>query len=419
MGQQVDRSRIAQSLLAEIRRLAKPDRHGRPSRGAVRVSVFKLANFTRWLPEGHRPNAMALVNVAMWDHLRGRIPDELFLEIDHEVEVVIEKLLHDGLATRGGEVDGTTHPPDDWVVLTRTGAERLHAGEDVLASLALDRAATTAAAQGGELPGHSQSGAQPARGSVAAGSRRSEDGPTRQSDFEYDIALSFAGEDRVFVRQVAEALRAAGVNVFFDEFEEAALWGKNLYDHLTDVYRKKARFCLLFASTHYARKVWPSHERQSAQARALEEKGEYILPARFDDTEIPGLLPTVGYIDLRTTGPARLADLALAKLGRTPAPKAAAPILPPATPPPASPPAHPLTEADRRILVQEKIEWRQNRTAVVDLDQMAADVGCTKDDVSRTLRQLEESQEIGVQEIGERFARVFIPGVRSIRLRRA
>src|SRR5439155_24562734 len=32
--------------------------------------------------------------------------------------------------------------------------------------------------------------------------------------------------------------------------------------------------------------------------RAFMEKREYILPARFDDTQIPGVLPTVGYIDL-------------------------------------------------------------------------------------------------------------------------
>lgn len=37
----------------------------------------------------------------------------------------------------------------------------------------------------------------------------------------YQVALSFAGEEsqRIFVREVAEHLRAKGINVFFDEFE--------------------------------------------------------------------------------------------------------------------------------------------------------------------------------------------------------
>jgi hypothetical protein len=47
----------------------------------------------------------------------------------------------------------------------------------------------------------------------------------------------------------------------------------------------------------------------------LNEKREYILPARFDDTPIPGLPSTIHYIDLRTTEPRELAKLAVSKLG--------------------------------------------------------------------------------------------------------
>ncbi|MBC8492598.1 MAG: TIR domain-containing protein [Chloroflexi bacterium] len=118
---------------------------------------------------------------------------------------------------------------------------------------------------------------------------------------DYDVALSFAGEDRATVRQVYEALTAAGIKTFYDEDEDvkAELWGKNLYDYLLDLYRKRAKYCIIFVSRDYARKVWPNHERQAAQARALLENREYILPLRLDDTEIPGLLPTIAYLDLR------------------------------------------------------------------------------------------------------------------------
>jgi hypothetical protein len=50
--------------------------------------------------------------------------------------------------------------------------------------------------------------------------------------FEFDIALSFAGEDRAYVDQVASILRDEGVSIFYDKFEEVNLWGKNLYDYL-------------------------------------------------------------------------------------------------------------------------------------------------------------------------------------------
>src|SRR5260221_859064 len=125
---------------------------------------------------------------------------------------------------------------------------------------------------------------------------------------EFDVCLSFAGENRVYVRKVADRLRNMGVRVFFDEYEEVGLWGKDLYEHLDDVYRNSARYCVIFASRHYARKVWANHERRSAQERALKENREYILPARFDNTAIPGLRDTVGYINLQKHTPASFAE---------------------------------------------------------------------------------------------------------------
>lgn len=117
----------------------------------------------------------------------------------------------------------------------------------------------------------------------------------------YDIALSFAGEDRVHAKELAKLLKSGDYRVFYDEYEKPQLWGKNLYDELSTVYQDQARYCVMFLSEHYARKWLPNHERESAQARAFVEKNrEYILPIRLDDTKIPGLLMTVGYLDLRS-----------------------------------------------------------------------------------------------------------------------
>jgi hypothetical protein len=135
------------------------------------------------------------------------------------------------------------------------------------------------------------------------------------TEFYYDVAFSFAGEDRKYVQQVADILHKIGAKVFYDDYERTDLWGKDLFVHLDDVYRKKSRYCVIFVSKSYKEKLWPNHERESAQARAFQSGGEYILPARFDDTEIPGMRPTQGYIDLRSTTPEQLADILLEKLG--------------------------------------------------------------------------------------------------------
>ena len=134
----------------------------------------------------------------------------------------------------------------------------------------------------------------------------------------YDVALSFAGEDRAYVEMVADGLRSRGVSVFYDRFETAKLWGKDLYEHLTSIYKDKASYTVLFISKHYAEKLWARVERRAALARAFQENREYILPARFDDTEIEGLLGTVGYIDLRQVSPLEICILICEKVGRKP-----------------------------------------------------------------------------------------------------
>ena len=78
------------------------------------------------------------------------------------------------------------------------------------------------------------------------------------NDIQYDIALSFAGEDRDYVEEVAQKLKTIGVRVFYDRFEEANLWGKNLYEYLSNIYQNKALFTVMFISKHYASEAPPA-----------------------------------------------------------------------------------------------------------------------------------------------------------------
>jgi len=137
--------------------------------------------------------------------------------------------------------------------------------------------------------------------------------PDASDGFSYDVAFSFAGEDRDYVERVAKAVEGK-VRLFYDRYEQTDLWGKNFYTHLAEVYGQKSRFCVMFMSKHYASKLWTNHERESAQARAFSDHETYILPARFDDTAIPGVLPTVGYVDLRSMTPEDFGKLILEKI---------------------------------------------------------------------------------------------------------
>src|ERR1035438_6554081 len=61
----------------------------------------------------------------------------------------------------------------------------------------------------------------------------------------YEVVLSFAGEEREYVEEVAQILAASGVLVFYDKFERATLWSKDLSEHLHTVYAGSARYCVM------------------------------------------------------------------------------------------------------------------------------------------------------------------------------
>jgi len=87
-----------------------------------------------------------------------------------------------------------------------------------------------------------------------------------EKNLRYQVALSFAGEDRDKAEVLATELEKLGVSVFYDNFEKADLWGEDLFTYLSDLYRLRAEFCVMFLSRHYREKSWTNHERQAAQA---------------------------------------------------------------------------------------------------------------------------------------------------------
>jgi len=130
----------------------------------------------------------------------------------------------------------------------------------------------------------------------------------------WDVALSFAGAQRDYVEGVAGALQARGVRCFYDADEQIELWGKYLAEELPVIYGEQAAAVVVFVSAEYAARDWTRLERRTALARAVKERREYVLPARFDDTPLPGLLPDVSYVDLRTRTPQQFAAMIVGKL---------------------------------------------------------------------------------------------------------
>ncbi len=94
----------------------------------------------------------------------------------------------------------------------------------------------------------------------------------------YDVALSYAGQERWIAYGLAQHLRPH-YRVFLD-IETTRLWGESLIDALPDIYLR-SRACVLLVSHAYIRKMWPTLERRVIVKKVSDANSQALmLPVR-------------------------------------------------------------------------------------------------------------------------------------------
>lgn len=136
----------------------------------------------------------------------------------------------------------------------------------------------------------------------------------RSKTVRFDFAISFAGKDRGVARQLSDALRKSGFEVFFDELFEHELLGQDGADYLTRVYFSDARCCVALISSNYDQRKWAVLERRSAQAREFDSGPGFLVPVLIEDYRPSWLLPTSIYFDLLTRSLSELVELLTRKI---------------------------------------------------------------------------------------------------------
>jgi hypothetical protein len=119
----------------------------------------------------------------------------------------------------------------------------------------------------------------------------------------FDVAFSFAGENRVFVEDIKNELTKQGIKVFYDNDYKSELWGSDLTVELPKKYHA-SRFVALFLDDNYLNKMWTFFERQIIIEKYLKEHGaSYILPILLNGfaKPVPGISGLVGYLKADTT----------------------------------------------------------------------------------------------------------------------
>jgi RES domain-containing protein len=129
----------------------------------------------------------------------------------------------------------------------------------------------------------------------------------------YIVALSFAGEQREYVQDVADYLRRHGVGVFFDAYELARLAGRDLETELKTIYGTQSSCTVVFVSDAYKRKQWAQLELRCA-LEASREGQAILVPVRLEDTDLAELPSTISYVNAVELSPPALGRILLETL---------------------------------------------------------------------------------------------------------
>lgn len=126
----------------------------------------------------------------------------------------------------------------------------------------------------------------------------------------FDVALSFAGENRKYVKDVADNLHKiiGAHSYFYDENYTAHLARGALDNLLQDIYRNRSKLVVVFLCEHYEEKEWCHIEFRAIKEIIMEKQYEKIMFVKIGHGEVQGVFKTDGYIDGMRFNPAEVAN---------------------------------------------------------------------------------------------------------------
>lgn len=119
-------------------------------------------------------------------------------------------------------------------------------------------------------------------------------------EYKYDVAISFAEEDRNAALALALALKTEGEKkVYYYPLHFEDIWGHNIEERLTEIYSKEAKYAVVFVSRKYFEKKYASIELNAIRKRMMaDDKVIYLLPVVLEEGVINKVndLAQLGYI---------------------------------------------------------------------------------------------------------------------------
>ena len=133
----------------------------------------------------------------------------------------------------------------------------------------------------------------------------------------FAIALSFPGERREYVEQVAKALLPAfggekgKARIFYDDWHEGLIIGYASNRKLQKIYATDSDLIVPFYCQDYLDKKWCGVELRAIEQLIIDQEFDRVLPFRFDGVEIPSSFRTDVFLDVSKRSAEDIARLIL------------------------------------------------------------------------------------------------------------
>jgi hypothetical protein len=106
-------------------------------------------------------------------------------------------------------------------------------------------------------------------------------------EYKYDVAISFAEEDRDAALALSFAMKLAGFSkVYYYPDKRNVTWGQHLPQKLTRIYSDEARYAVMLLSNNYfdPQKIYTHLELAAIRSRAQRQPNLiYMLPVKLND----------------------------------------------------------------------------------------------------------------------------------------
>lgn len=118
----------------------------------------------------------------------------------------------------------------------------------------------------------------------------------KANEFIYDVAISFAGENRELAGFIVDSLRKSDYEVFFDEFYEANYLGTSWESHFEKIFNKESRYVICILDKYHKEKIWTTFERDCFSERI---KDGAVIPIFLDNTKFKSITSDIACLEFK------------------------------------------------------------------------------------------------------------------------